>query len=185
MKRIFSLLAALTLLVSAGYAQTTNTPPVVITNSPSSTLWDFLTTGSNYWATPFATYGVNSRDFGGGIALGYRVSDIVNPVVRVDYFASKFYLVSVNAEVQVPRSLMGKIPIVPFVIGGVGTGLSGLGSDNGTAIGIVGSGAYSALDYVGKGWFWQHTAVIADYERWVGLPTAQADQVRFGVLIHF
>lgn len=178
MKKLLSIIG-LAFILSASQAQT-------VTNGPSSTLWDFLTTGSNYWAVPFGTYSMNSHEFGGGVAVGYRVSDIVNPVVRLDYFSKRLYMVSLNAEIQVPRKLMGKIPLTPFAVGGVATGLSGLGQDNGTAIGIVGGGFYVDFKWTGStSWLANHTALVVDYERWVGLPSNQADQFRIGAGISF
>lgn len=157
----------------------TNIPPVV------PNLIDYLTTGSNYFAVPFVTYSVNDHSVGGGIALGYHLSDIIAPVLRLDYFDSRFYSVSLTANLQPPRALLGKIPIVPFALAGGAMPFSGAGDDNGTFVTVVGIGAYVPLDVVGKSWFWRQSSIIADYEKWFGMPDNQTDQVRVGFSLRF
>ncbi|MDE2099096.1 MAG: hypothetical protein KGL39_17715 [Patescibacteria group bacterium] len=192
MKKIASLIliAGLTALALPAGAQTaTNPAPVTVTNAlpagAASTLWDFLTTGSNYWVAPYSTMSTGDRTFGGGIAIGYRASAIINPVVRLDYFGGHFWMPSLTAQLQPPQSLMGKIPIIPFAIAGGATPISGAGGGNGQFVSILGAGAALRLDWVGSGSFWQHTDLAVDYEKWLGLPSAQQNQIRFGLVYKF
>lgn len=155
------------------------------TNNPVRTFWDFATTGSNYWVVPFSTYSISSHEFGGGVALGYHVSDVINPVFRLDYFASKTYTASMNVQLQVPRQFMGKIPFVPLAYGGVGTPFNGSGVNNGQPIEIVGVGAWIDMSNLGNGWFFQKVRPVASYEHWFGLPANQVNHINFGLGIKF
>lgn len=179
-KNLISLIAVIALLaLPAAAAETTNAPV------KQENLWDFLTTGSNYFAVPFTTYSVNDHSFGGGIALGYKITEIIAPILRVDYFNSEFWNVSLTANLQAPRSLLGKIPIVPFAIAGAATPISGAGGDNGTFVSVVGGGVVLHLDWVGSAGFWKKAWLAADYEKWLGLPANQEDQIRFGFGLSF
>lgn len=151
------------------------------TNAPAPTLWDLATTGSNYWAAPFMTYSVKDHSTGGGVALGYRATEFVNPLFRVDYFNHQLYTVSIDAQLQVPQTLLGKIPVVPFGLAGVETPLSGSASTDA----MVGIGAAVRLDFLGTSSFWQHADIVADYEQHFGLPEVQKRQIRFGFLYKF
>lgn len=155
------------------------------TNTAPGNLWDFVTTGTNYFAVPFTTYSVNDHSFGGGIALGYRITEIVAPVIRLDYFNSKLYNVSLTANLQPPRSLFGKFPVTPFVIAGAATPISGGGEDNGTFVSVVGGGLIAHFDTLGSSWLAKHAWLAADYEKWIGLPQRQEDQIRFGFGLSF
>lgn len=157
------------------------------TNTPSSsTIWDLLTTGSNYWAAPFATCSTGDHSTGGGLAVGYLATEAINPVLRFDYFAGQAWMVSGNIQLQPPRRLMGKIPVMPFAIAGVGTPFAGAGDMNGRAIGILGAGAAIKLDgLVSTNSFLRRLDIVGDYEHWSGMVDKQANQVRFGILFKF
>lgn len=173
-----SRLLALTFLVSLltlGAVAQTNSPP-------ASTLWDFLTTGSNYWAVPYASYSTSGHGVGGGVAVGYKVTEIVRPVVRVDYFGDTIWMASLTAELQAPRSLMGKIPVIPFAIAGGATPFAGDGVNNGTFVTILGAGGAVKLDILGTSWIWKHSDIVLDFEHWIGLPQKDQNQIRFGML---
>lgn len=161
--------------------------PTAVTNPvpPAPNLLDYLTTGSNYFAVPFLTYSLHDRSIGGGIALGYHLSEIVAPVLRVDYFDSRFYSVSLTANLQPPRALLGKIPIVPFALAGGAMPFAGGGDDNGTFVTVIGAGAYVPLSIVGKSWWLKNSSIIADYEKWFGMPANQTDQFRVGWSLRF
>lgn len=178
MKKLL-LLAPLLLLGSSLQAQT---------NGP--TIWDYLTTGSNYWVAPFSTFSTGDKSFGGGIALGYLATEAINPVLRLDYFAGQAFMVSGNLQLQPPRRLLGKFPVVPFGIAGVGTPFSGSGATGvapGTAIGIVGAGAALKLDFLSSNTnsFLRRLDLVGDYEHWAGMTDKQKNQIRFGVLFKF
>jgi hypothetical protein len=180
-------LVASTMALSA-MAQTvldTNAAPASALPAPAATLWDFVTTGTNYWAAPYSTISVGDHSMGGGIAVGYQVSPIINPVLRLDYFGGQFYMPSLTAQLQAPRTIMGKIPIIPFGIAGIGTPIAGAGPGNGGLVTILGAGAAVKLDWLGSSSFWKHTDLVADYENWGGLPTRQQKQIRLGILIKF
>jgi hypothetical protein len=174
--RNLSILAALCFSTCLGSAQT---------NPPASTLWDFLTTGSNYWAVPYGTYSVSGHGVGGGLALGYKATEILNPVVRLDYFGGQFWMPSLTAQLQPPRTFMGKIPVIPFAIAGAATPISGNGAGNGTFVTILGAGVAVKTDILGSGWFWTHSDIVVDYEKWLGLPQQDQNQIRVGWLIKF
>lgn len=163
----------------------TNAPDSALFGNTGSTLWDFATTGSNYWAAPYGTFGVSSHTAGGGIAVGYHISDVVNPVLRLDYFDGSFWMPSLTAQLQPPRQLMGKIPVIPFGIAGMATPIAGAGTGNGSLVTILGAGAALKLDAFGSASWLKHTDLVVDYEKWLGLPQKEQNQVRFGVLIKF
>lgn len=173
-------------------AQTSGPPPD--TNSLSSgsligavpsNLWDYVTTGTNYWVAPFTTIAVDSKSFGGGIAVGYKVSELVNPVLRLDYFNGSVYMPSLTAQLQAPRSILGKIPVTPFGIAGMGTPIAGAGLQNGTAVTILGAGLALRGDSFVKTGLLSHMDLVADYEKWMGLPQKLQNQIRIGVLVKF
>lgn len=166
------------LLAGSAIAQTS-------TNSPPPTLWDFVTTGSNYFAVVDGMYSTGDHKVGGGLALGYKATDFFAPVIRLDYFNSQFWMPSLNAQLSVPRQLMGKVPIIPIAIAGAAIPVSGAGANNGTAVGILGAGAALPLDFLGSGKFWTHTDIVFDYEHWSGVTSKQANQWRFGLLYKF
>lgn len=156
------------------------------TNTVSGTLWTALTTGSNYFAAVDGMYSVNNGQWGGGLALGYKVSDWFAPILRLDYFGSRFYMTSGNIELQVPQKLLGKIPVTPFITAGVGTPFSGANDLNGTPVGIAGVGAVIKFGWLGQNWFCQHAFIAGDYETWTGLADIGfKQQVRGAVGVKF
>lgn len=176
MKTYLSLLACL-LCIGAAQAQT---------NVQTQTIWDLLTTGSNYWAAPFFTVSTGDHEVGGGLAIGYLATEAINPMIRFDYFAGAAWMVSGNIQLQPPRRLMGKVPVIPFAIAGVGTPFSGGGELNGRAIGIVGIGAAIKLDFLSStSTFLRHLDIAFDYEHWSGMPELQQNQVRGAVVFKF
>lgn len=185
MKRTIIALIGLLALLALPVAAQTNAPPP--TAPTQENLLDFLTTGSNYWAAAGGAYSVDSKEWGATVALGYIVpgTEVISPMLRLDELGGDFYLISGQLRLQPPRQLMGKIPLIPFAMAGVGTPLGGAGPENGTAIGIVGAGAALKLDVLGDAWLWKHLDIVGDYEYWSGLNTARANQVRFGFLLKF
>lgn len=169
------LLAALALPVAA---QTTN---------KTQTIWDFLSTGTNYWvelagsfAPDISSSKVNPGQFGGEIDLGVKVTEWAQPVLGLSIFHSKLYLVDATVQLQPPRKVLGKFPVIPYARGGVATSFSGLGNSNGDPIGIVGAGAYFDLSVLGSSWFSRNIQPDIRWDHWVGFPAGQSDNLVFG-----
>lgn len=175
-------LVTATTIPAVGQQADTNAPVI---GGASSTLWDFVSTGSNYWAAPYVTAATSGGSFGGGVAVGYKVSELVNPVLRLDYFNGSVYMPSLTAQLQAPRTILGKIPITPFGIAGMGTPIAGAGRDNGNMVTILGAGIALRGDSFAKTGLISHMDLVADYEKWLGLPQKLQNQIRFGVLIKF
>lgn len=171
------LLGALTLSTPAINAQTadTNAPPDTgsIIGGPASSLLDFLGTGSNWMIAP---YGIVSTDqkFGGGVAVGYKISNFVVPTMRLDYFDGQVWMPSASLQLQAPLTILGKVTVVPFAFGGLATPIAGKGASNGSAVGIFGAGAAVRIS--------SKFDIVADYEKWSGFKGAQ---MRFGILYKF
>lgn len=207
MKKLIPLLA-LMFIVGAAYAQTSLTNYTVITyqtqyvtvpvtasitdtnpiiGGPAASWLAFLGSGSNWMAVPYATYSQGDKSFGGGLGLGYLITPNVVTMMRLDYFASKVYMPSLSIQLQAPVKIMQAATIVPFAFAGAASPISGAGSDNGTAVAIVGAGAALRLDFLSKNptAFVNRLDLVADYELWNGLPSDQQKQWRFGLLYKF
>jgi hypothetical protein len=125
----------------------TNSGPVAATNAPS--IADGLTeiynalansglaTATNYAVEPYLTYAPNApagNCVGGGVLVLYNVSAFVGTGLGVDYLG-QFSLVSANLTLRAPThplNFLGgswtNVAVVPFVLAGVGTPLSGTSS---------------------------------------------------------
>lgn len=176
MKRTLAAIGLAGVLACPAFAQDTNIP------TPWDKVIQFLGQGSN-WIT--AVYGIASTDhstYGGGIGLGYRLSDFVVPFLRVDALQRadtkdlEIWMPSGSLQLQVPFHLFGNTNfwVTPFAFGGIATPVSGRGVDNGSLVGIFGAGA--AVRYK------EHFGLIADYEKWSGF---DGDQIRFGAYWKF
>lgn len=184
MRKLLVTLLATVAIATVGYSQTTTDTNTTTVSATS--LWDFATTGSNYWVTVFPTYSLDSHDFGYGIAVGYHIPNtVVSPMLRFDRLAGVSYLVSGNLQLEVPRSLMGKVPIHPFGLAGAATAIGGSGLNNGTLAGMTGVGAYVKWSEVfGKTTgITTHMNSAADIEYWFGVPTALSKQIRIAPLV--
>jgi hypothetical protein len=131
---------AVALLAATGWAQT-NAPA---TNSILGTLWGDISTGigsvSNYAVAPYLTYAPSApKKVGGGVLAIYNLSKYVGAGVGVDYLG-QFSLVSGNVQLQVPthplsfistNSFLANLTLIPFVLGGIATPMSGAGTANG------------------------------------------------------
>ena len=176
-KIIISIVAALTLSLQLS-AQTNSTPPAETNLSTSvtgtwNTVVDFLANGSNWLLVPFGIYSDQKpkAQFGGGVALAYKVSDYIAPTLRVDYLAGDLWMPSGTVQLQVPIHLSPTLTLYPFAFAGVGTSLSGGGNKNGEANAIAGMGAALALS--------KKFDLIFDYEKWSAF---SGNQWRFGCL---
>lgn len=181
MKKIFAVLLA-TIGLALGLEAQTNTPPVTnapVISGPAADAWAFITTqgATNWMVAPFGIYSTTSKEWGGGLALGYKLSDFVVPVMRLDYLASEIWMPSMNLQLQVPVTILGKVTVIPFTFAGVATTVSGGGSQNGSAVGMLGVGGAVRIA--------SHWDLVGDYELWNGGPFHSDNQIRFGVLFKF
>lgn len=175
-------------LIAAGFTTQAQT------NVTSETIWDILTTGTNYFVVPFATASLSGNAFGGGVAVGYKATAALQPMVRLQDFDSKLYVANISLQLQVPRTLMGKVPIVPFVVAGAGIPVNtatvpgGVTISAGDPIAIAGAGAWVPLDWISpSSTFLQSLSLFGDYEHWTGasLPTKDQNQANFGLSYSF
>lgn len=180
MKTLSSIIAGLLLAVAVS-AQT-NTPAPVTTNTvPSlpehvSTWIRFLSnTSSNWLVAPYIIYvddDINS--YGAGIGAFYKLSDYALTGMRLDYVNSELVMPSVNVQLQLPIKVANKLTVTPFAVSGLATPLDGRGSDDGTAVGILGAGvAVSVTKKIG---------VVYDIESWTSF---DGTQHRFGIFFKF
>lgn len=179
MKKLIAVISLVAALAIPVRAQTTNVSTNSVISGPAADAWAFITTQgiTNWFVVPFATYDTTAKDFGGGLALGYKLSDYVAPVMRFDYIHGGAYSAQADMQLQLPVTLFNKVTLVPFGFAGVATCFAGAGSGNGEAVGVLGAGG--ALKLSSK---WD---VVADYEVWSGGPFHSNNQIRFGVLFKF
>lgn len=167
------ILAASIALVAQAQTET-NTPPGVI-SGPGAEVLSFLGTASNLMVVPFGTYSTdNGGKFGGGIALAYKASDFVCPMLRFDYLDKQITMPSAALQLQLPVTIAGKITVIPFAFSGVATPISGKGNDNGAVSGMFGAGAAVRIS--------SRFDLVGDIEKWTGF---KGQQYRFGVLYKF
>lgn len=188
MKKIIGLFSLVSILAFAGIAngQTSNGPVVVPevttvpTNNPivDSPIFQFFTAQStNWYIGTYGIYDTTSKDYGVGFGAGYKVSDFVVAVMRLDILSGGVYVPSGNIQLQVPVKIMNKFVLSPFLFTGVATSLNS-DQDNGQIIGIFGFGGI--VDFANDKWYLPD-AVIADWERWTGGPF-ENNQVRVGLM---
>lgn len=171
MKKILSLALILLSGVLSLNAQTTNNN--VATDALNKS-FSFLESGSNFMV---ASYGITSSDFrkfGGGVAIAYKLSEYVAPVVRLDVYDHSLFMPSGSMQLQVPIAFGAKLKVIPFAFSGLATPLSGRHAGGSDLIGIFGTGAAIQIS--------QKWDIIGDYERWTG---GLGDQIRFGALYKF
>lgn len=117
-----------------------------VLTQPELTVLSMITANStNFFAGPFLTYwsgGNLLKDkIGGGVVLGYKVSDFFASIARMDYIGNNLYMPSFSAQLSFSVPLFGgKYKAIPFTFGGIAVPLGGAGSENNTAVGIVGTG---------------------------------------------
>jgi len=159
-------------LIGASALGQTNTNDVAL--PPEATkIIQFAASATNLMT---AVYGISSTDFktfGGGVALAYRLSDMIVPTVRLDYYDRELWMPSADLQLQAPITLFGKFTMIPFAFAGVAEALGGRsgGVSSGSVVGMFGVGAAVRLNSK-----WD---ALMDFERWTGF---SKDQVRLGVL---
>lgn len=174
MKRLLLIAALIATSFLASAQEETGTTNSPIISGPVTRIFDFLGTGSNWMV---ATYGIASTDaknFGGGIALAYKISDFAAPVLRLDYYAGRVWMPSGSLQLQAPFVLSGKVKVTPFLFAGIATPLNSTADDNGDVEGIFGIGAAISLT--------KRVSLVGDIEKWTHF---DAKQIRFGVLYKF
>lgn len=159
------------------YVPPSTNAPVI--SGPVQDAWDFVTTqGSTNWMIAgYGIYSIDSKKWGGGLGVGYKLSDFVVPTIRLDYLANEIWMPSGNLQLQVPITLFGKVTTIPFAFAGVATCVSGTGSQNGTAVGMLGIGMAARVA--------AHWDIIADWETWTGGQFHNDNQIRGGIVYKF
>ena len=176
MKQLLALLLGATLCVAVN-AQTNAPVAVADTNQPPTlpehvTTWlSFLSNTSTNWVVaPYAIYvddDVNS--YGAGIGAFYSLNQYALTGLRLDYVGGELVMPSVNVQLQLPIRVMDKVTVVPFAVSGLATPLDGRGSDNGTAVGILGAGVAVGIN--------KRIGLVYDIETWTSF---HGTQHRFG-----
>jgi len=177
MKKLLLIIGLISFIgnVSINAQQTTNTD---VSLPREATQWiSFASTASsNIMAAAYGIAATDFKTFGGGIALAYKLDDMIVPTLRLDYYDRELWMPSASLQLQTPLTLFGKVTVIPFGFAGVAEALGGSSSgvSSGTVVGIFGLGG--ALRVSSK---WD---IVADYEKWTGFTK---DQIRFGVLYKF
>jgi hypothetical protein len=182
---VAAVLAGLVLLLSvfSAGAQTnsapaesvTNTPPLV--SGPALKAFEFFTASSSNWmVAPYAIYDSGSKSFGGGLGVGYKLSDYVVPTMRLDWVDSQLWMPSADLQLQLPVTFFGKVTAIPFAFAGIATPISGAGEGNGAAVGMFGTGLAVRLS--------SRIDLIGDVEKWSGAGFKDL-QYRGGVVFKF
>ncbi len=153
------------LMMATARAQTTNTPPDTNTTSSGvlSELWDSLSQSgllkaTNYSFEPYGTYAPDvpkGSKYGGGLFAAYNFNNYAGLGLGVDYLG-QFSLVSANVQLKLPMrpfanfGALSNLVVTPFVLTGVGKGLSGTGN---SAIVVTDAGAYLGFGHLWGGQF--------------------------------
>lgn len=110
-----------------------------VTN-PVNKITEFLSNAtSNIIVVPYGIASTDFKKFGGGVALGYELSQNVVPFLRVEKYNGDFFMPSGTVQLQVPVKF-GSFVIVPLAYTGVAVPL-GEKHVNDPVVGIVGTGA--------------------------------------------
>lgn len=142
------------------------------TNTPAAAPWidspvlDFLSR-SNLLVVPYGVYDDGTHQFGGGIGLGYRVSEFLVPYLRFEQFGGKGWNVGGTAQLQVPIHLAGgKITIVPLFYPGIAVTSGTETGNDGNAVAILGTGI--AIRFPQSDSLLAPRSLLVCYERWTG-----------------
>ncbi len=151
-------LAILLLAVACvtGYSQT-NAPAV----SPSNTWLDAFA-HSNMVYLPYGVYSTTTHSFGGGIGIGYHVTDAgpvqIVPLSRFEAYHGSGWAISGGLQLQVPFQVTKGVWLTPYTSTGVmlpmNTGTTA--DDNGIA--LLGAGVSLHLDRI------QRLSLLLGYE---------------------
>lgn len=175
MKKSVAVIGLVMVSAFLGLAQTeTNTNAPVANPIVDSPIFGFLSQGTNWMIAPYGIANTTAGKYGGGVALAYKLSDFVAPMMRVDYYDGTIWMPSASLQLQAPITLFGKVTVIPFAFSGIGTPLAGKGKDNGSAVGIFGAGLAARVS--------TKFDLVADVEKWSGF---NGQQIRFGVLYKF
>lgn len=178
MKKLIATLAAC--LALAGYSRAqTNSYPFVW-----SPVFDMLGQ-SNLVAGTYAMYDSTDKSWGGGAFLGYKLTEMVMPMFRMDYVRQDAYAVSGNLQLQLPIDIgrsatrpEGLFRLTPLTFAGIATSWNN--QDNGNDLGVIGIfGAGFAITIKADHAWWVPSGLAFDWERWAGAGFNDT-QYRFG-----
>src|SRR5262245_22560294 len=92
MKKLLSIALLAVSLLSTQAQTNTNTVPILPPEGQK--VWDFLSASSNLMVCPYGIMSTDQKDFGAGIALGFKVSELMVPVLRLDYYKGEVWMPS-------------------------------------------------------------------------------------------
>ncbi len=116
-------------MLSLAFTVTAQTEPApapapIVENS----ILSFLSS-SNAFVASYAIADVSKKDFGAGIALGYKLTDYLATVMRWDYIEQRLWKPSISLQLQTTFKLFGgTIDATPLIYDGIATPLTGKGS---------------------------------------------------------
>lgn len=93
---------------------------------------------SNVIVVPYGIASTDFKKFGGGVAVGYELSQNVVPFMRIENYNGDFFMPSGTIQLQVPIKF-GSLVLVPLAYTGVAVPLGSHSSD--PVVGLVGTGA--------------------------------------------
>lgn len=178
MKKLIAIALLAVGLAFTGNSQTNN-PPFVW-----SPVFDMIGK-SNLVAGTFATYDSTDKSWGGGVFLGYKLTEMLVPLFRFDYVRQDAYAVSGNLQLQLPIDIgkseahpEGVVRLTPLTFAGLATSWNNKDNSNdGNPIGIFGAGF--AISFNGDHSWFIPSGIAADWEHWTG-GGFNDDQYRFG-----
>lgn len=111
-------------------------------------------------------YDLTANRPGGYIAMAYKLSDFVLPVVRFDILTDKDWNAKVfqpqfNLQLQAPLLIANKVWVTPLQFTGVAIPLTGRGNNNLDPVFVIGAGA--SIHLKDKNW-----GIVGDFEYWTG-----------------
>lgn len=161
---VFIIMLLLLAMSIKAHSQTVTNPPPATNSSTLSVLWDSLSQSgllkaTNYAFEPYATYApgaAKGSKIGGGLFAAYNINDYVGAGLGLDYLG-QFSIVSANCQLKYPTHPLAtlggfftNIVVTPFVLAGVGKGLSGTGN---SAIVVSDVGGYIGFGHLWGGQF--------------------------------
>lgn len=148
-KQVLSLIGALAFVASAGAdglkplidtpaLKTESVTAYGSSTNPVNAITEFLSNAtSNIIVVPYGIASTDFKKFGGGVALGYELSQNVVPFIRIENYNGDFFMPSGTIQLQAPIKF-GSFVLVPLVYTGVAVPLGSHSTD--PVVGIVGTG---------------------------------------------
>jgi hypothetical protein len=138
-------------------------------SSGLSAIWQDVKGATNYALAGYLTYAPKApTKIGGGAFLAYNLNKYVAPGLGVDWLGG-FSMVSGQLELKLPLKpfeFIGwtNVNVEPFVIGGIGTPVSGYGNGSSSVSFIEDVGIETTFGHLWGGQF----LVAAAYGKWTG-----------------